>query len=44
MQIAKFLPSSQQMVNMLSQQVRILMYTSGKMKLIVDLAGVKVSR
>lgn len=43
MQVARFQPPSQQMVNILLQQVRIPMYTSGKMKLIAGLTEVKLS-
>lgn len=42
-QVVRFQPPSQQMVSILLQQVRIPMYTSGKMKLIADLTEVKVS-
>jgi hypothetical protein len=43
MQVARFQPPSQQMVNILLQQVRIPMYTSGKTKLIAGLTEIKVS-
>jgi len=43
MQVARFQPPSQQMVNILLLQVRIPMYTSGKMKPIAGLTEVKVS-
>jgi hypothetical protein len=43
MQVARFQPPSQQMVNILLQQVRIPMYTSGKTKPIAGLTEIKVS-
>lgn len=43
MQLAQFQHPSQQMVNMLSLQVRTLMYTSGKMRLIAGRTEARVS-